>query len=338
MTMLTFETPRSTFISDHTETLQREKIAKPDIASEPYARCIAASQKVRWDIEKDVIRGRTFDVQQKFLPDGLSKVQELEFLTAEEKRYLSQIQGRTYANVFHMAERFVNAKVLEISHDHTLGNQTALEALVRFSDEELKHQELFRRLERLAGAQMAPGYTFLPDPNEVAKVVLGKSTWAVLALTLHIELVTQVHYRQSIDLDPHLSPLFKDTFRYHWLEESQHAILDELEWKRTDKNLSMEARDRAVDEFVELVGAVDGVLHIQAKADAEYFVRTCGRQLAEDHHLAVENGILKAYRWQHIISGAQQPHFMKVLSSLITENQDARIQKALANILPMEGE
>jgi hypothetical protein len=254
-------------------------------------------------------------------------------LTTDEQRYLSQIQGRTYANVFHMAERFVNAKVLEISCDHSLGNQTALEALVRFSDEELKHQEMFRRLERLAGAQMAPGYTFLPDPNEVAKVVLSKSTWAVLALTLHIELVTQVHYRQSIDLDPHVSPLFKDTFRYHWLEESQHAILDELEWKRADKNLSVEARDRAVDEFIELVGAVDGVLHIQAKADAEYFVRTCGRQLLEDQPHVVEQGVLKAYRWQHIISGAQQPHFIKVLSSLITENQGAKIQEALANIL-----
>jgi DNA-binding protein Fis len=333
MTLQILEAPQFKSNPKHRELSQPVEIAKPDIASEPYARCIAASQKVRWDIEKDVIRGRTFDVQQKFLPDGLSKVQELEFLTAEEKRYLSQIQGRTYANVFHMAERFVNAKVLEISHDHTLGNQTALEALVRFSDEELKHQEMFRRLERLAGAQMAPGYTFLPDPNEVAKVVLGKSTWAVLALTLHIELVTQVHYRQSIDLDPHVSPLFKDTFRYHWLEESQHAILDELEWKRADKDLSVEARDRAVDEFIELVGAVDGVLHIQAKADAEYFVRTCGRQLLEDQPHVVEQGVLKAYRWQHIISGARQPHFIKVLSSLITENQGAKIQEALANIL-----
>lgn len=333
MTTHILETPQSGFMIEHEGALGPGEIRNEEISSEPYARCIAASQRVRWDIEKDVIRGRIFDVQQKFLPDGLSKVQELEFLTAEEKRYLSQIQGRTYANVFHMAERFVNAKVLEISHDHTLGNQTALEALVRFSDEELKHQEMFRRLERLAGAQMAPGYTFLPDPNEVAKVVLSKSSWAVLALTLHIELVTQVHYRQSIDLDPHVSPLFKDTFRYHWLEESQHAILDELEWKRADKNLSVEARDRAVDEFIELVGAVDGVLHIQAKADAEYFVRTCGRQLLEDQPHVVEQGVLKAYRWQHIISGAQQPHFIKVLSSLITENQGAKIQEALANIL-----
>ena len=36
------------------------------------------------------------------------------------------------------------AKVLELSEDHWFGNQVALEALVRFSDEELKHQALFR--------------------------------------------------------------------------------------------------------------------------------------------------------------------------------------------------
>ena len=139
---------------------------------------------------------------------------------------------------------------------------------------------------------MAPGYTFHPDPNEGAKVVLSKGTWAVLALTLHIELVTQVHYRQSIDLDDNVSPLFKDTFRYHWLEESQHAIMDELEWERVDKKMSWEARDRAVDEFIELVGAVDGILQIQAKADAEYFARTCGRQLQGVQRQALEKGIL----------------------------------------------
>jgi hypothetical protein len=308
-------------------------IEEKEISSKPYARCIAASKAIRWNINKDVIRGRSFDTKQKFLPDGLSKVQDLKFLNSEEKRYLSQIQGRTYANVFHMAERFVNAKILEISRDHWLEDQTALEALVRFSDEELKHQEMFRQIEQLAGTQMAPGYSFLPDPNEVAKVVLGKSTWAVLALTLHIELVTQVHYRQSIGMDDNLSPLFKDVFRYHWLEESQHAILDELELERLDKKMSWEARNRSVDEFIELVGAVDDILQIQAKADAEYFSRTCGRQLPGEHGQAVEKGILNAYRWQHIISGAQQPHFIKVLTSLITDKQSARIQGALANIL-----
>ena len=105
-----------------------------------YAKCIEVSKRIRWDIDRDVIRGRQFDFSKKFLPDGLSKVDRLAPRRGE-KRLLSQIQGRTYANMFGLVERFIGAKMLEVSRDHWLGDQIALEALVRFTDEELKHQE-----------------------------------------------------------------------------------------------------------------------------------------------------------------------------------------------------
>ena len=92
----------------------------------PYARCIEVSKRVRWDIDRDVIRGRRFDHSKKFLPDGLSRVQELDFLSDDEQRLLSQIQGRSYANIFGLVERFINAKVLEVSREHWLGDQVAL--------------------------------------------------------------------------------------------------------------------------------------------------------------------------------------------------------------------
>lgn len=300
--------------------------------SERYARCVETSKRVRWDIDEDVIRGRRFDVAHKFLPDGLSLADAFTTMSADEKRFVSQIQGRTYANVFGLVERFINAKVLELSHDHWFGDQVALEALVRFSDEELKHQALFRRIDTMIGDVLPDGYHFDVDPNAVAHAVLGKSTWAVLALTLDIELFTQLHYRQSIDPDSELSELFKDVFLYHWREESQHAILDELEWVRHDAGLTAEERDRAVDEFIELVGAVDGVLQAQAKADAGYFAMKCGRAIDEAEARAIEAAFLKAYRWQYIHSGAQHPQFGKVLSSLITESQGQRIQAALVTL------
>jgi hypothetical protein len=301
-------------------------------SSERYARCVATSKRVRWDIEEDVIRGRRFDVVHKFLPEGLSLTDGFTTLSAGEKRFVSQIQGRTYANVFGLVERFINAKVLELSHDHWFGDQVALEALVRFSDEELKHQALFRRIDEMVGDVLPPGYHFDVDPNAVAHAVLGKSTWAVLALTLDIELFTQLHYRQSIEPDAGLSELFKDVFLYHWREESQHAILDELEWVRHDAQLTEEQRDRAVDEFIELVAAVDGILQAQAKADAGYFAAKCGRAVDESEAQAIETAFLKAYRWQYIHSGAQHPHFGKVLSSLITKRQGERIQAAIATL------
>ena len=82
--------------------------------------------------------------------------------------------------------------------------------MVRFSDEELKHQALFRRIDMMIADVLPDGYHFDVDPNDVAHAVLGKSTWAVLALTLDIELFTQLHYRQSIEPDTELSELFKD--------------------------------------------------------------------------------------------------------------------------------
>jgi hypothetical protein len=299
-------------------------------ASERYARCVETSKRVRWDIDRDVIRGRRFDVTQKFLPDGLALVDAFTTLSAGEKRLVSQIQGRTYANVFGLVERFINAKVLELSHDHWFGDQVALDALVRFSDEELKHQALFRRIDSMIGEVLPEGYRFDVDANAVAHAVLGKSTWAVLALTLDIELFTQLHYRQSIEPDVELSELFKDVFLYHWREESQHAILDELEWTRHDAGLTADQRDRAVDDFIMLVAAIDGILQAQATADAAYFAETCGRAVEAAELRAVAAAFLKAYRWQYIHSGAQHPQFGKVLSSLITEQQGKRIQRALA--------
>src|SRR6516164_4660391 len=148
--------------------------------SKRYAKVIEVSKRIRWEIDRDVIKDRAFDFAKKFLPDGLSKAPELAFLSAAERRVLSQIQGRTYANMFGLVERFIGAKMLELSHDHWLGDQVALEALVRFTDEELKHQELFRRINDLVGETLPAGYRFDVNPDAVAGVVLSKSTWAVL--------------------------------------------------------------------------------------------------------------------------------------------------------------
>ena len=298
-----------------------------------YARCVEISKRISWDIDADVIRGRKFDFGQKFLPDALSKIDELEFLTSDQKRVLSQIQGRTYANIFGLVERFISAKILEVSKDHWFGDQVALESLIRFTDEELKHQELFRRIEKLCAEDMPEGYSFTPDPNEVAAVVLGKSTWAVLGLTCHIELFTQTHYKQSIEQDTNVSELYKDVFLYHWREESQHAIMDELEWRREDKKISEVERDQAVDDLIALVVAVDGILQAQSTADAEYFIEISDRSLTEQQQEKLMHGLLKAYRWQYIVSGVEHPKFQEVLGGFITEAQGERIANALAPLV-----
>lgn len=301
-------------------------------SNERYARCIEVSKRIRWEIEKDVIRGRKFDYSKPFLPNGLSKVEELDFLGAEEKKFLGQVQGRSYAYIFGLVERFINAKVLEISRKHWFGDQTKLEALVRFSDEELKHQAMFRRLEEMMDAGMPAGYQLTADPDAVAHAVLSKSTWAVMMLTLHIEMFTQLHYKESIDKAEDIDPLWKDVFLFHWKEESQHAILDELELRELDATLTTTERDQAVTDFIDLVVAVDGVLQAQANADAKYFIDNCSRELPESEQAQIAPAILAAYRWQYIFSGAKSECFLSALTSIVNAEQVGRIVAALGTL------
>ena len=69
---------------------------------------------------------------------------------------------------------------------------------------------------------------------------------------------------------------------------------------------------------------------VMAAADAEYFLRVVGMAADEKRAVQVAATVLKAYRWQYIVSGAIHPHFQKVLASLVSPAQMARIQAALA--------
>ena len=180
---------------------------------------------------------------------------------------------------------------------------------------------------------MPAGYQFLPQPNDVAQAVLAASTWAVLALTCDIELFSQAHYRSSIDPDAQIDPLWKDVFLFHWKEESQHAIIDEMEWLREDERLDPARRDQAVDELIGLVGAVDGICQVQAQADAGYFMQAAGRAFDAAQSSAIQAATLGAYRWQYILSGVQDPRFLELLGSMIDADQGARIHAALAPIV-----
>jgi hypothetical protein len=85
MTIQTLETPGIGSMSENERAFIHVEDTYEEISAQAYARCIAASQRIRWDIDKDIIRGRNFDISQNYLPDELSKVHELESLTLREK-------------------------------------------------------------------------------------------------------------------------------------------------------------------------------------------------------------------------------------------------------------
>ena len=303
-----------------------------------YARCLHNAQKVNWDIDSDVIRFRQLDAAGKFLPDSLSLVKQLQFLSAGQQRLLSQVQGRTYAYLFGLIERCINAKVLELGRAHCLVDQVALAALLQFVQQELKHQELFRRIEKLADLALPAGYTMTADPDAAAAAMLRKSTWAVLALTCFVEIFTQAHYVHSIRDEGGLSALFKDVFYYHWIEEAQHAALDELEWQRVHDTMTPEQIDASVTDLIDLVHMLDRILQEQASADGEYFCSCAGIYLDRKQSNAVKACLLKAYRLQYIVSGVRIERFQRALASKVSAQQMERIDAALAPMIAYVGQ
>jgi hypothetical protein len=259
-------------------------------------------QRFRRDIEREVIRGRTLGPQGKYLPDGLAQAAAFDFLGEEERRFVSRIQARTYANLFGLMER----------------------------------QALFRRLDTMMGEHM-PGYRFLAEPEALAGALQDRGFWAKCAISCLVELSSQAHYRATLDPDAALDPLWKDALLFHWEEESQHALLDEMAWRREDARLDAAARERGVDELIALVRAIDALLPPQAQADAAYFVRTCGRPSAGAELARLEAGFLHAYRWQYIVSGVQVPHFSAILAALVNAAQYGRIARALAPLFEPQG-
>jgi hypothetical protein len=304
-----------------------------EIDSARYRKCLHNAQKVTWDIDADVIRFRQLDTASKYLPDSLSLVTQLPFLNEGQQRLLSQVQGRTYAYLFGLIERCINAKVLELSREHCLSDQIAVSALLKFVEQELKHQELFRRVEKLADLALPPGYRMTTDPDSAAAAMMTKSTWAVLALTCFVETFTQAHYLHSIRDAGELSPLFKDVFYYHWLEEVQHATLDELEWQRAHDEMAPAAIDAAVTDLIALLGMVDAILQAQASADGEYFCSCAGVYLNRERSNAVKACLLKAYRLQYLVSGARIERFQRALASKVTARQMQRIAAAFAPLI-----
>jgi hypothetical protein len=227
-----------------------------------FGNVLENSKKVAWR-EDDVLNGRRFDLSKRFLPNSLSGVDEINCLNEEEKLRLNQIMGNAYCHIFAFVEEFIVPTVAEEALHDPYGDEVRQRSLVRFSEEELKHQELFRRSIRLFREQSGVTPQLIPGREEVAAVVRSKSKLAVLLLIDIIEWFTQVHYTEHVLDKTDLDGLFRDLLRYHWLDEAQHAKIDTMLIAEMVEDMTMAEREAAIDEVLQLGGAIDGLLQQQ---------------------------------------------------------------------------
>jgi hypothetical protein len=212
--------------------------------------------------------------------------------------------------------------VLDRARADVYGDETRLWSLLRFAEEETKHQQMLRR----ACEQFAAGFGvdcgLVPGREAVAQAVLATSPLTALLLTSMIEWFTQLHYVEHVRDRGELDELFRDILRFHWIDESRHARLDSLLIDEIAGELSAEQREAAIDQLLELGGAVDGLLAQQLELDIDALARASRRTFTDDERREIAAHQRRAYRWTFLVSGLQHPNFVAIVGQLTTGGQD----------------
>ena len=209
---------------------------------------------------------------------------------------LNQIRGNTYCHIFAFVEEYIVPMVMDSARADVYGDETRLRSLLRFAEEETKHQELMDRACREFAAGFGVECGLIAGREAVAQVVLAASQLAALLLTSMIEWFTQLHYTEHVRDRGELDELFRDLLRFHWIDESRHARLDSLLIDEVAETLSADERERAIDELLQLGSAIDGLLAQQVELDIDTLQRATGREFSDAERDEIRTEQLRAYR------------------------------------------
>ena len=91
-------------------------------------------------------------------------------------------------------------------------------------------------------------------------------------------------------------------------------------------------RDRAIDELVELVAAVDGLLKEQVERDLSNLSLLLHRTFDAREGGELRREILRAKRWTFIQSGVTHPRFEQLFTEVTTPAQRTRVGGALESL------
>jgi hypothetical protein len=286
---------------------------------------VATSEKVAWTVD-GVFCGRCFDATKNIVPGSWVQTQSLEFLNAEVQRTLNHIRAFSYVHLFGNYEEFIPLQLNEIVEQNWHDDRAHLRALFRFGEEELKHQQLFRRAE--AVLEESCGYSFGryfdPDKDRVTaftEAVLAYPALPRFMLLAAFEWGSQRHYVESVrkrngeDSDP----LYVDILQSHWIEENQHTKTDVLEIAQLARDLRPEELSAAFDHIRELGGLVDVTLVGQVDEELATFKSVTDRRLAEPEAAALGEALTQSLRAIFMVVALTHPNFTQLALELSKE-------------------
>jgi len=295
-----------------------------------YRATLEASRRVNWAIDDIIGGGKELDFSKRFMPESLARVDELIFLSDDEKRVLNQIRGNEYLNIFGLVEEFILPFVMDHARPMLAEDDYRTRALLQFAGEEAKHIQLFKRFREEFEAGFGTEHAIIGPPQEIAKAVLAHDPLSVALVILHIEWMTQRHYIDSVRDDRKLDPQFKSLLRHHWMEEAQHAKLDGLMVEALSDGRTSEQLEAAFEGYLSIGMLIDGGLMAQVEMNLAAFEKATGRVLTpleREEYLASQK---QAIRWTYLGSGMTHPKYVDAVKAL-----GRGLAAKLAEVAPM---
>ena len=277
-----------------------------------YPSIVSVSQRVAWTVD-EIFANRSFDATRHIVPASWLGTGHLAFLDDRERRTLNHIRAFSYAHLLGNYEEFIPLQMAEVAARDWHDDRARLRGLFRFGEEEMKHQQLFRRTEDVLEASC--GYRF-GRYFDVERVRLTSFVKGVLAFPLlprflllaAFELGTQRHYVESVRTSNGAASdlLYVDVLKSHWIEESQHVKLDLLEAARLAAGMTSDEISRSFDDVLGLGGIIGQTIAGQVEQELATFETVTGRVLPQPERTAVRDALDRSL--QAIVSGVSLTH------------------------------
>jgi hypothetical protein len=277
-----------------------------------YPAIVAVSQRVAWTVD-EIFVNRRFDATKPIVPDSWVGTGQLAFLDEREQRTLNHIRAFSYSHLLGNYEEFIPVQMAEVAGQDWHDDRARLRGLLRFGEEEMKHQQLFRRTEEVLEASCGHAFGRYFDKG---KVRLTSFVDAVLAYPLlprflllaAFEFGTQRHYVESVRTPNGAASdlLYVDVLKHHWIEESQHVKMDILEAARLATGMTSEEISRAFDDVLGLGGLIGETFAGQVEQELATFETVTGRVLPKPETTALRDAL--NHSLQAIVAGVSLTH------------------------------
>jgi hypothetical protein len=117
----------------------------------------------------------------------------------------------------------------------------------------------------------------------------------------------------------------------HWAEESQHAKIDAMTLRKLALTSTAELRKEAVQDYLDLLDALLGLLGDQATLDVKSLERALNKTFTDAERATLLEVQKKSYRQTFVTWGITNPMFVDTVENVFPEDA-ARIKAKAAEL------